>query len=194
MPYRNIADRRRVSRESARRRRQRLVEAAEAAAVVSEAAADSSPGELGAVLDAPERSPDGASVQGPGDGGRIAPGHPHNDLTAVPGAIEDGPAPLPVEGGEFVTLTHRCVRCRSVSEIAVPPIEGLGEVAVSSVSGLCSICAHTPADPAEPPPVDGAAPPPSVSGTGSDRGAAVAAVAGRGAQGDAGRLLGADSR
>ena len=101
MPYRNIADRRRVSRESARRRRRRL---AEGAADGAEAAADSSPG---AVLDAPDRAPAGTSVfffLGPGDGGRIGSGPPHNDLTDVPGAIEDGPAPLPDDGG-FVTLS-----------------------------------------------------------------------------------------
>ena len=148
MPYKNLAVRRTASREASRRHRAR--KAAEAAAVVSEAAADSSPGELGAVLDAPERSPAGASVLGPGDGGRIAPGPPHNDLTAGPGAIEDGPAAAPGDDGGFVTLRHRCTTCGVVREVAIPPIEGLGEVEVGELRGRCAQCARTPEAPGGP--------------------------------------------
>ena len=114
-------------------------------AAVAEAAA--SPG---AVLDAPERSPAGASVPGPGDGGRIAPGPPHNDLTAGPGAIEDGPAAAPGDDGGFVTMRHRCVRCGVVQEVAIPPIEGLGEVEVGELRGRCAQCARTPEAPGGP--------------------------------------------
>ena len=142
MPYKSPGARRTANREAQRRRR--AGQAAEVAAEVAEAAAVLSPG---AVVGAPYRSPAGASVLGPGDGGRIAPGPPHNDLTDVPGAIEDGPAPLPVDDGGFVTMRHRCTTCGVVQESAIPPIEGLGEYEVFELTGRCAQCARTPEAP-----------------------------------------------
>ena len=163
-------------------------------AAVAEAAA--SPG---AVVGAPYRSPAGAPVSlGPGDGGRIAPGPPHNDLTAGPGAIEDGPAPLPVDDGGFVTMRHRCTACGVVREVLIPSIDGID---VRELRGRCAQCERTPEAPDGPvlgpvdrgavlrAPVEQEQRPPYV-----EHAAGGAAVAGRGAQGDAGRLLGADSR
>ena len=94
------------------------------------------------------------------------PDSPSDDLAVVadaaavpsPCAIEEGPAPRP-DDGEFVTLRHRCVRCREVSEIAVPPIGGLGELAVSTLEGLCAICSRMPPEDDTEPGADlGAAP------------------------------------
>ena len=146
MPYKSPGARRTANREAQRRRR--AGQAAEVAAEVAEAAAVLSPG---AVVGAPYRSPAGAPVSlGPGDGGRIAPGPPGDSLTDVPGAIEDGPAPLPVDDGGFVTMRHRCTACGVVREVAIPPIEGLGEVEVGELRGRCAQCARTPEAPGGP--------------------------------------------
>jgi hypothetical protein len=128
VPYKSPGARRTANREAQRRRRARL--AAEAAAVAAEAAAVPSPG---AVPDA-RRAPSGASVSlGPGDGGRIGSGPPHNDLTDVPG-----------DDGEFVTLRHRCTTCGVVREVAIPPIEALGGFEVRELRGRCAQCERTP--------------------------------------------------
>ena len=76
-------------------------------------------------------------------------------------ALPESPSP-PDDDGDFIILRHRCVRCLEVSEVAVPPIGGLGEVEVSTLEGVCAICRQMPAeDDAEPGADLGAAPDPS---------------------------------
>ena len=159
MPYKSPGARRTANREAQRRRR--AGQAAEVAAEVAEAAAVLSPG---AVVGAPYRSPAGAPVSlGPGDGGRIAPGPPGDDLTDAPGAIEDGPAAPPVDDGEFVSLQHRCTTCGVVRDLALPPIEALGGFEVQALIGRCEQCRRTP-DPDQVPAERGAVLPPAERG------------------------------
>ena len=64
---------------------------------------------------------------------------------AAAAALPERPSP-PDDDGDFIILRHRCVRCREVSEVAVPPIGGLGEVEVSTLEGVCAICRQMPAE------------------------------------------------
>ena len=105
---------------------------------------------------------------------------------AAAAALPESPSP-PDDDGDFIILRHRCVRCLEVSEVAVPPIGGLGEVEVSTLEGVCAICRQMPAeDDAEPGADLGAAPDPSRRSSpepGAARGAAGAPVDGRRDQG-----------
>ena len=81
MPYKSPGARRTANREA--QRRSRAGQAAEVAADASRKLRRRFSARAAVARCAGSSPLSGASVHGPGDGGRIGPGPPHNDLTAV---------------------------------------------------------------------------------------------------------------